>query len=75
MDEKFRFFLSLMKKFRYISRSLDLKEENSFLKEQLRVLKNEMSSTNEGMLLLEKISLEETLNQLINEVIIIINFY
>lgn len=49
-------------------RNMDLKEENSFLKDQLRLLKNDMSSTNEGLLLLEKNSLEQTLNQLSYEV-------
>lgn len=49
-------------------RNMDLKEENAFLKDQLRLLKKDMSSTNEGLLLLEKNSLEQTLNQLSYEV-------
>lgn len=49
-------------------RHQDLKEENNFLKEQLRSIKKEMASSNEGLLLLEKNSLEETLNQLTVEV-------
>ena len=55
-------------------RSQDLKEENNFLKNQLRIIKKEMEVSNEGLLLLEKNSLEETLNQLTLEVFILVRF-
>lgn len=43
-------------------------EENKYLKEQLKIFKNELIQTNEGLLILEKNSLESTLKLLSEEV-------
>lgn len=42
--------------------------ENKLAKDELRYLKQEISQTNEGLLLLERVSLENTLKSLSEEV-------
>ncbi len=54
--------------FNCLPRHQKLVEENKATKEELKYLKQEISQTNEGLLLLERVSLENTLKSLSEEV-------